>query len=192
MSKTNYTLAYRRKREGKTNYKKRLTLLKGAKHRLVVRKSLNATSLQIVEYRPDGDKILAAVSSRDIIKLGWKAGSGNLSGSYLAGLLLGKKAKGIADEAVLDIGLNVPIRGSRLFASIKGVLDSGMNVPSSKDIFPSDDRIAGKHIAAYAAELHKKDKDAYAKRFSIYLKNGLSPEKLPEHFEEIKKKIMNM
>jgi large subunit ribosomal protein L18 len=191
MTKSNYTLAFRRKREGRTNYKKRLALLKSSKTRLVVRKSLTATMLQLVEYHPDGDKVLSSVSSRDLTKLGWKAAPGNLASAYLAGLLLGKKAKDAKIEhAVLDIGLNVPIKGSRLFASVKGVLDSGLVVPCSKEIFPSEDRISGKHVATYAANLQKSNQDEYNKRFSVYVKNGLQPEKLPEHFNEIKTKIL--
>ena len=42
-----YTVLYRRKREGKTDYKKRMKLLLGKKPRIVLRKSLKHFSLQI-------------------------------------------------------------------------------------------------------------------------------------------------
>ncbi len=190
MADKNYTVVYRRKRSGKTNYKKRLKLLLSLKPRLVVRKSLKFTMMQLVEYNADGDKILATACSKDLTKLGWKGSTSNLSSAYLTGLLLGQKAKKAkVTEAILDIGLNTPVKGSRLFASVKGVIDSGLKVPSSNEIFPSKDRIEGKHIVNYALHLQKSDMQKYEKQFSLYLKQGLKPETLVNHFAEIKNKI---
>ena len=42
--------AYRRKREGKTDYRKRLRLLLSGKPRLVIRRSLRDISAQVIEY----------------------------------------------------------------------------------------------------------------------------------------------
>ncbi len=50
------TVPHRRKREAKTNYKKRLALLKSGEYRLVLRKTTNTMIAQIVEYHVDGDK----------------------------------------------------------------------------------------------------------------------------------------
>ena len=41
---------FKRKREGKTDYKKRLKLLSSSKPRLVIRKSLKNMTVQIIEY----------------------------------------------------------------------------------------------------------------------------------------------
>ena len=87
-------LAYRRKREGRTNYKRRLALLKSRKPRLVIRKTNTQIILQIVEYQPDGDKILCGTSSLSLKKLGWSYSCKSLPACYLTGLLLGSKAKG--------------------------------------------------------------------------------------------------
>ncbi|MBI2135638.1 50S ribosomal protein L18 [Candidatus Woesearchaeota archaeon] len=191
MADKNYTVVYRRKRSGKTNYKKRLKLLFSLKPRLVVRKSLKSTMVQLVEYNADGDKILATACSKDLTKLGWKGNTSNLSSAYLTGLLLGQKAKKAkVTEAILDIGLNTPVKGSRLFASVKGVIDSGLKVPSGNEIFPSKDRIEGRHIVNYALHLQKSDMQKYEKQFSLYLKQGLKPETLVNHFAEIKNKIV--
>ena len=46
----------------------------------------------------------------------------------------------------------------------------------------------GQHIADYAGTL-KENQEEYNSRFSAILKNGLSPEDYPSHFEEIKSKI---
>ncbi|RLJ03393.1 MAG: 50S ribosomal protein L18 [Candidatus Aenigmatarchaeota archaeon] len=140
-----YRVPHRRRREKKTNYRKRLALLKSGKVRLVVRRSLNYTYGQFVEYHRDGDRTIAAVTSKELLKFGWKGHCGNLPAAYLAGLLLGKKSN--VKEAILDIGLQRSTKGNRLYAFLKGVLDSGVNVPHDEEMLPSEDRIMGKHIS---------------------------------------------
>src|SRR3989344_6735019 len=88
-----YTVPLRRKREGKTNYRKRLRMLLSNKLRLVVRRSLNNISAQIIEYRQNGDRVVACAHSMELKKFGWKTDGGNTPSAYLVGLLLGKKAK---------------------------------------------------------------------------------------------------
>jgi large subunit ribosomal protein L18 len=143
-----FTVQVRRKREGKTNFKKRLKLLMSKKPRLVVRNSLMNTSCQIIEFFPEGDRVVVAAHSRELTKFGWKFHKGNIPAAYLTGLLLGVKAKekGIK-EAVLDIGLRGPVRGSRVFACLKGAVDAGLGVAYSEEIVPKDGRLSGKHIS---------------------------------------------
>jgi large subunit ribosomal protein L18 len=181
---------HRRKREGKTNYKKRLQLLKAAQMRLVIRKSLNTVIAQLVEYNQNGDKVLLAVTSKELSKIGWKAHKGNMPSAYLTGLLLGVKAKKKKiTSAIIDIGLLRINRGGRVFAAIKGVIDAGVNVDCDKSILPNEERITGKHIAQYAQKL-KNEKQKYDKQFSKYIKQGVAPEKMCELFEEAKKKVL--
>lgn len=188
-SKT-YTLQFRRKKEGKTNYRKRLKMLKSNKLRLVVRKSLNNISAQIVEYHPKGDKIIKYAHSTELKKFGWKQNRGNLPSAYLVGLLIGKKAKenGIK-EAIADIGLNKTVKGSRIYTLLKGALDGGLNIPCSPDILPKNERIRGMHISNYASLLMK-DEEAYKKRFSRYIKDNIDPKEFDKYFDEVKKKIV--
>jgi large subunit ribosomal protein L18 len=144
-------------------------------------------------YDEKGDKTVVSAHSRELIKLGYKGHTGNLPSAYLTGYLLGKKAlaKGYT-EAVLDIGLHRATKGNAIFAILKGALDAGMEIPYGEDILPSEDRIKGEHIKAYAEMLKEQDEERYKKQFSKYLEKGLEPEKLPEHFEEIKAKIDSM
>jgi large subunit ribosomal protein L18 len=69
-----------------------------------------------------------------LTKFGWKASTGNVPSAYLTGLLCGLRAKkeGIT-EAVFDIGLIPPTKGSRLFATLNGILDAGLEVPHSEE-----------------------------------------------------------
>ena len=144
---TRRTIPYRRKREGKTNYKKRLEMLKSRKNRLVIRKTNKHIVAQIANYHPDGDKIVAGVSSKQLESHGWKHSTKNLPASYLTGLLLAKKAKAAGvGSAVLDLGLQTPHKGSRLYAALKGAIDGGLDIPASEEVFPSEDRLKGGHI----------------------------------------------
>ena len=178
----------RRKKEGKTDYRKRLKLLLANKPRLVIRKSLNNTWLQVVEYSPAGDRVVLSAHSRELKGLGWNLGYGNLPAAYLTGFLLGKKAAGKkVGKCVLDIGLYPSVKGARLYAALKGAADAGMDVPFSKDILPSDDRIKGKHIADFFAKIKPAKGDE--KQFSVYLKNNVNPEDVAKQFEDVKKKI---
>ncbi|BBL45913.1 50S ribosomal protein L18 [Nanobdella aerobiophila] len=188
-----YIVKYRRRRENKTDYRKRLKLLKSRKLRLVVRKSLNNIQCQIVQYNKDGDKTLLTIHSKILEKeFGWKGHRGNIPTAYLTGLLTGLEAKkkGI-EEIILDIGRYNKTKGNLLFAVLKGAIDSNINIKYSEDLLPTDDRIKGEHIKKYAELLKEKDENLYKKQFSEYLKKGLEPEKIVQHFEEVKKNILN-
>ncbi|MET1124732.1 MAG: 50S ribosomal protein L18 [Archaeoglobaceae archaeon] len=178
-----YKVPPRRRREGKTNYRKRLKLLLSRKPRLVVRITNRRVIAQVVEYHPDGDRVLVGVDSSMLTKYGWKGDLNNTPAAYLTGLLVGKRAveKGIR-EAVLDIGLHTPTRGSRVFAVLRGAVEAGMQIPHSEDVLPDDSRIRGEHIAAYY--------EMRPELFGEYERRGLKPTELPDHVEEVKAKIM--
>jgi len=182
---------FRRKRERKTNYKKRISLLTSGKPRIVIRKSICNINIQIIEYKPEGDNILLSANSKELVKLGYSLNRGNIPSAYLTGLLLGQKAKkkGVK-EAIVDAGLNAHIKGSKIYAALKGIVDSGLKVPCSKDIFPSEERISGAHISNYAEKLKKENKEKYEKQFSAYIKN--KTEDVKKQFNDVKDKIMKV
>ncbi|MEW6010459.1 MAG: 50S ribosomal protein L18 [Methanobacterium sp.] len=182
-----YKVSFRRRREGKTDYKARLSLIDIDKSRLVVRITNNHVIAQVINVAEMGDETLVSAHSKELEKMGWKAGTKNTAAAYLTGYLCAKKAlsKGI-EYAVLDIGLKSSIRGSKIFAVLKGAADAGLNVPHGESILPDESRIKGEHIAEYAQSL---DDEQLKQKFSQYLDKGISPSDLPEHFEEIRKKI---
>lgn len=141
----------RRRRENKTDYKARLTLLKSGLPRIVVRKTNQYVILQLVESREAQDHILCAVNSKELLKYGWPASSkGSLKSApaaYLTGYAFGCKIKKMnVKNVILDIGLAMSTKGSRIYAAVKGLIDSGVEVPCSEDILPKEDRISGKHM----------------------------------------------
>jgi len=187
-----YCSPYRRRREGKTDYKARKALVLSGKPRVVVRGSLRNVSAQIVVAKPEGDDVLVSAHSKELAKkYGWKASGGNLPAAYLTGFLCGLKAKAQkVEEAILDIGLYSPSKGARVFAALKGVLDAGVEVPYGEEKLPDEKRIEGEHVVKYAENLVSTPEE-YQAKFSKYLERKLSPEKLSDNFAEVKKNIVS-
>jgi large subunit ribosomal protein L18 len=147
---TNYSVKFRRKREQKTNYKRRLNLLKSGKVRFVVRPSNKNIITQLIEYSEDGDKIISHANSQALKKMGWTHSTSNTPAAYLTGLLCGikGKTKGV-QEAILDIGLYPHIKGTKIYGCLKGLKDSGIDSACDESILPADERISGKTIASH-------------------------------------------
>ncbi len=142
----------RRRLEAKTDYKARLALLKSEKPRLVIRKTNKYIIAQIVVSEMAQDKIVAGMTSKVLLSKGAPAelaGSlKSLGAAYLTGYLLGKKvlSSGIKD-AILDAGMNINVKNSRIYAALKGVVDAGIKVPHSEGVLPPMESIKSEKIA---------------------------------------------
>jgi large subunit ribosomal protein L18 len=184
-----YTSTFRRIRERKTNYRKREKLLIGKKDFVTVNVSDQNVSAQLI--RPDllGDKVMASVHSNELLSYGWKGSRKNIPSCYLVGLLLGKKCiqKKIT-RAILYIGKRHFT--TKIAACLKGMSEAGLQMPFSEEILPTEERIQGNHIAEYAKKIKSND-ELYKSRFSSNLGSGLEPEKYPNHFSEVKDRIVN-
>lgn len=185
-----YINTLKRIRERKTNYHKRSSLLSSKKRFITIKVTNQNILTQILEPSITGDKVITSAHSSNLAKLGWKGSLNSLPACYLTGLLLGKKASSTGvNNAILYTGKDAFTE--RLSACLKGIIDGGIEIPSSEDSFPSPERISGEHIANYASAL-KDNSETYNKRFSNIIKNGLNPENYKNHFEELKEKIMNL
>jgi len=154
----------------------------------VARSSLKNTVAQIVVAKPIGDFVLASAHSKELVKTyGWKTATGNIPAAYLTGLLCGLKAKknGVT-EAILDLGLVSPTKGSKVFATLSGAVDAGLTIPHSPEKILKE-RIRGDHIVEYAESLGSAEE--YAPKFSTSLAKGLSPTEFGEHFDKVKTDI---
>lgn len=142
-----YKVPFRRRRQGRTDYRGRLSLIKSGKHRAVVRRSNKHVRIQLVSYDDKGDVVVATAVSTELAKLGWEHSGNSTPGAYLTGYLAGRRAreKGVG-EAVLDLGLREPIKGCVLFAATKGLVDAGVTIPHKDEMMPSEDRIKGRHL----------------------------------------------
>lgn len=219
---------YRRRREGKTNYRRRRTLVKQdktkydtPKYRLVVRFTNKDIVAQVACAKIGGDQTLAAAYAHELPRYGVKAGLTNYAASYCVGLLLARRllAKlGLADKyegqtevngedyyveaaedgpnpfyALLDVGLKRTTTGAKVFAVMKGATDGGIEVPHGEQRFIGYDReskqldaetfrkhLFGGHVADYMRQLQEEDEETYKKRFSQYIKAGVTADALEE------------
>ena len=185
-----YVRTLKRIRKKKTNYHKRASLLQTKREFITVKLSNQNVATQVLEPNISGDRVIAYSHSTNLASFGWKGSNNSLPACYLTGLLLGKKAsfKGIKG-AVLYTGKDTFSR--RTAACLKGIMDGGIDVPSSDKSIPSEDRLSGEHISNYAFSL-KNNENLYTLRFSKMIKKGLAPENYKTHFEEIRNKIHNL
>jgi large subunit ribosomal protein L18 len=130
----------------------------------VVRITNTQVICQLISYQEDGDRIISAADGKSLRgKYAWpaKASTKSVPAAYCTGYALAKQVqKSGHDEAVLDIGLAASTSGNRVFAALKGMVDGGLSVPHSEEIFPSEDRLAGAHIDKSIAGAVEKTKTA--------------------------------
>lgn len=185
-----YRVMFRRRREGKTNYYRRRSLLQSRRARLVVRKTNTNTLVQIINANVVGDITIASAIAAELSNYGWGASAGNLPAAYLTGFLAGlrAKSKGVK-EAILDVGLNPPIKGSKIYAALKGVIDAGLEVPHDPEVLPDESRISGEHIvASYDHFSGKKD----TLMFTKIGKKKTAISTIPKQVEIIKKALLDI
>lgn len=166
-----FQVKYRRRREGKTDYaaRRRLTLqdknkYNAPKYRFVVRITNTRVLCQVMYATMQGDRLVCAADSQELVRYGIKVGLTNYSAAYATGLLLARrllKMKGLADEfkgveepngeeyhveeeaderrpfkCVLDVGIVSTTVGNRVFGAMKGACDGGLHIPHSNKRFP--------------------------------------------------------
>jgi large subunit ribosomal protein L18 len=141
----------RRRLEGKTDYAKRIKLLKSEMPRVVFRKTDRYIIAQYVTSREAQDKIEIGITSKNLKKFGWPEGMEgslkSLPASYLTGLLIGKEiiSKKLKTP-IVDLGMTRALRKNKIYGFIKGLIDAGVKIKCDAENFPDEDRITGKHM----------------------------------------------
>ena len=152
-----YRVHFRRRREGKTDYRARRRFLVSNLPRSVVRCSSRYVTVQLIEFDPKGDKVLVSATSKELAKMGWTKGGANTPAAYLAGLLAGKRAlENKINKAVLDMGLQSPVPGTKVFAALKGLVDAGLEIPYDPKVVPDESRIKGEHLGDDVPKIFEK------------------------------------
>ena len=163
----------RRRRENRTDYKTRKTLLTSGIPRIVVRRTNKYFILQAVKSKEAQDKVIVTVTSKELLKSGWDIkASGSLKSipaGYLAGLLFAKKLK--SGKYIVDLGMARTIAGSRVFAVVKGLVEGGLDISASEVVFPSEERVRGEHLKNELKEMITK---VHQNVSSLEFKNGES------------------
>ncbi|MFX1261216.1 MAG: 50S ribosomal protein L18 [Promethearchaeota archaeon] len=186
-----YKVKFRRRREGRTNYYRRKKLLQSKGSRLVVRKTNNRVIVQVIDAKVIGDNTIASAISSELGGFGWSAGVANLPAAYLTGFLAGlrAKARGV-DTAIMDVGLHPPIRGSKLYAALKGAVDAGLEVPHDPEVLPDESRTSGEHIVQAYEYVTEKKKDS--QHFGIIGKKKTNITTIPKQFDKAKKAMLEI
>ena len=141
----------RRRREHKTDYHRRLNLLKSNRSRIVFRKSNKYLISQYVTSAEAQDKIEISTNSKELLKYGWteefKGSLKSIPAGYLLGLLTGKKIIRTKKEVpIVDLGIARVLHKTVIFGFIKGLIDSGLNIECKKEAFPEKERIEGEAL----------------------------------------------
>ena len=141
----------RRRKENKTDYIKRINLLKGGFPRIVFRKTNRYIIAGYVISKEAQDKVELGITSKALLKHGWpKEFQGSLKSipaAYLTGFLFGKKILGKKLETpVIDMGMIRNLHKNKVFGFLKGLKDSGLNIKCEEKYCPEESRIKGKHL----------------------------------------------
>lgn len=157
---TKYRVPFKRRRNNKTNYKKRYNLLLSDKPRFVIRITNKQIIVQSVKYKTEGDLTLAHATSDELKEYGWSHAQKNIPAAYLTGLLCAKRAtKNKINTGIIDFGLHTTHKKGRLFGAIKGLIDGGIEIPYNKDIIPDENRLQGTHLKKDASKELEKTKE---------------------------------
>jgi len=141
----------RRRRENKTDYARRIKLLKSGSARVIFRKTNRYLIAQYISSKHAQDKVEIGINSKDLIQYGWpKEFQGSLKSlpaAYLLGLLIGRKIieKKLATP-IIDFGMIRILHKTKTYSFLKGMIDSGIKIKCKEEIFPNEDRIKGKHM----------------------------------------------
>ncbi len=156
-AKTTFIMPFRRRREGKTNYAKRLALIKSGSTRMVVRRSTKGFMVQFVNYSENGDKTVFGAHSSKLNEMYKFPAKSNTPTAYLIGLYAGKQAmaKGVKN-AIADINTTAS-KGAAVFAAVKGAADAGINIPLEEEKIIAE-RLSGSHLKGVNGEFEKAKK----------------------------------
>ena len=141
----------RRRREYKTEYGKRFKLLKSGAPRIVFRKTNKYIIAQYVTSKEAQDRVIIEIDSRKLLKYGWperaKGRLKSITASYLTGYLIGKKILDKKlEKPIVDFGMIMMLHKSKVYAFLKGLVDSGIEISCKEEAFPNESRIKGEHM----------------------------------------------
>ena len=157
----------RRRKEYKTDYKKRFALLKSGLPRINFRKTNRYLIVQYVKSKEAQDAIVLGIDSKELLKYGWpeKESIKSIPASYLTGYLFGKKIlleklegspesslgegspeSSFEEKPIIDFGMARVLHKTRVYAFILGLIDSGIKIECKKESFPEESRIKGNHL----------------------------------------------
>jgi len=104
--------------------------------------------------------------------------------------------------ALLDVGLRKTSTGAKIFAALKGAVDGGLSIPHNPKRFVGYNketqkldaevlrkRIFGGHVSDWMTKLKEDDEKKYQKQFSLYIKHGITSDKVESMYANAHKAI---
>lgn len=144
-------LAKKRRIENKTDYAKRLKLLKGETPRIVFRKTNKYVLAQYIHSKEAQDYVEIEASSKRLLTKGWpeefKGSLKSIPASYLTGYLIGtlivrEKKK----TPIMDFGMARTLHKTKVYAFLKGLKDAGVKIKCEENLFPEESKIKGVNL----------------------------------------------
>ncbi len=153
----------RRRRENKTDYLKRLKLLKSKSPRIIFRKTNKYIIAQYITSKEAKDKIELGLTSKKLEEYGWpdefNGSLKSIPASYLTGLLIGKEIiNKKLKMPVVDFGMIRVLSKNRTYAFLKGLIDAGVKINCPEENFPDEERISGKNMKKDFSNIFKEIK----------------------------------
>ncbi len=141
----------RRRKQAKTDYAKRIKLLKGNSPRIAFRKTNKYLIAQYIVSKEAKDHIKLGANSKELLKFGWPkefAGSlKSISAAYLLGLLMSKKInEKKLEKPIVDFGMIKMLHKTKTYAFLKGLKDSGLDIECEDKFCPDENRLKGEHM----------------------------------------------
>ncbi len=141
----------RRRKEAKTDYAKRIKLLKSKTPRIVFRKTNKYVLAQYVTSKEAQDKVILNVNSKELMKYNWpeefKGSLKSIPASYLTGFLIGKKIiKNKLETPIIDFGMLKVLHKTRVYGFLKGIIDAEIKIKYDEKVFPEEEKIKGKNM----------------------------------------------
>ncbi|CAI9094590.1 OLC1v1030355C4 [Oldenlandia corymbosa var. corymbosa] len=169
--------------------------------------------------------VMAAAYAHELPHYGLEVGLTNYAAAYCTGLLLARRVlkklemdqeyEGNVEatgedysvepaesrrpfRALLDVGLIRTTTGNRVFGSLKGALDGGLDIPHSEKRFAGYGKdskeldtethrkyIYGGHVAAYMRTLAEDEPERFQSHFSEYIKKGIEADDLEGLYKKV-------
>merc|ERR1712169_100670 len=198
-----FQVKYRRRRQGKTDYSRRRTLVKqdktkynSPKYRFVVRFTNKDIVAQIVYAKIGGDFTLASAYAHELPRFGLKNGLTNYAAAYCVGLLLARrlltklnladKYEGTTEVNGEDYYVEALDDGPAPFYAL---LDVGLRrTTTGAKVLDADTfrkYLFGGHVADYMRELADSNEEKYKKQFAKYIADGVTADSMEELYSSV-------
>ncbi|GMP78811.1 hypothetical protein CsSME_00034605 [Camellia sinensis var. sinensis] len=188
-----FQVKFKRRREGKTDYRARIRLINQdknkyntPKYRFVVRFTNKDIIAQIISASIAGDMVLASAYAHELPRYGLEVGLTNYAAAYCTGLLLARR---VLKKLEMD---------DEYEGNVEGALDGGLDIPHSDKRFSGFSKdskqldaevhrkyIYGGHVAAYMKILMEDEPEKYQSHFVEYIKRGIEPDGIEELYKKV-------